>query len=841
MWNGGAEDADANGKLKLERAAEYIDLLVHQKLVEGRKRDVGALLVYGSPETNNKLADEDEEQYKTVNLMRELGPFDLDFRYILERALPRGDEPGDFFDALVVAIEEIKVFCRELKYDKRIQLVTDGESFINPEGYEAIGNMLLNSGIALDVIGLDFDDPMADPPFVQEKKSNTKRTNEAFLEEFCNKYGGNLYPSVSADQDLRGFQSKKTKPAATFNGLITLGDPISSPDSSLQIQVKGYLKTGELKIPSAKKHSAIPTPADFEGVRTHIVTMKRTYSRAMEEGEDPNIPAGDIKTFQKEDLLSAYRYGRQLVPLSLADAEAMKLQSNKGMEVVGSLRVEDLRSIEFLLMNQVLMLVPASEGLEVVYPYHALRVALEASKSVLITRYVRIDDSQPKMGALWADLVDKCLYWCQLPFAEDVREFQFESMTALFQEVGAVNDSDVATGLSQLSPSNPSGTPSASGSRGTSHVTMSSTPIPASAPPTGATGMSSFGRGKRARFDRRKKLKAEVDAAMDDLITAMDLTKAGGIDENGERTEALPPSSVFNPGYQRLWAAVGFRAMHPDAPLEPPNPELLNPFLPREDITEAAREAAKRVAECFDLKFAEESADGRRKAKGKRKRDVAPAGAQGDGGAGAGVDDVRHADDGMGNELDDADATAKRSRVVGAASDGMKAEPSSHGNGSFSTVAASGTEDMSFEDMFREPVVGRVTAADPVTEFEAIVQSKLGGEQGFKTAIEQMQNVIRELAFYALDSSDFVKPISALKSLRRVSKIEQEFSSFNSFLASFKEDLTKSGATQMRKRFWEEMKKEHIDPIKSSEVEEGYFGEAMNDEVRQSFPTSNWY
>src|SRR3954451_17395396 len=81
-------------------------------------------------------------------------------------------------------------------------------------------------------------------------------------------------------------------------------------------------------------------------------------------------------------------------------------------------------------------------------PYDALIASLRLSNNVALTRYVRTDDAAPKIGVLWPDEEDGVLYWAQLAVAEDVREFEFESLKGLMEEVGAAGGAvGVASGV----------------------------------------------------------------------------------------------------------------------------------------------------------------------------------------------------------------------------------------------------------------------------------------------------------------------------------------------------------------------------------------------------------
>ena len=87
------------------------------------------LVMFGTSDTANALADRFKGEYQNVTTSRSLSKIDLEFFRDLE-TLTVENEPqkkGDLIDGLIVAIDMLNSFCGTKKYRKRIFMITDGE------------------------------------------------------------------------------------------------------------------------------------------------------------------------------------------------------------------------------------------------------------------------------------------------------------------------------------------------------------------------------------------------------------------------------------------------------------------------------------------------------------------------------------------------------------------------------------------------------------------------------------------------------------------------------------------------------------------------------------------
>jgi ATP-dependent DNA helicase 2 subunit 2 len=145
---------------------------------------------------------------------------------------------------------------------------------------------------------------------------------------------GNVFDAEEALDILSDFQTKKVKPTTIFRGPLTLGDEQKHGLNALSMEVFVYSKTMEVKLPSAKKWSALPE------ARSHRVNMERTYHMAHNPEEEEDEEPGVGPEVLKDDLIRAYRYGKVLVPFTEEDEDAMKIKTMKSMQVLGFIKMD---------------------------------------------------------------------------------------------------------------------------------------------------------------------------------------------------------------------------------------------------------------------------------------------------------------------------------------------------------------------------------------------------------------------------------------------------------------------------------------------------------------------
>ena len=124
------------------------------------------VVLTGTKETDNHLADTIPGQYQNVHAFRAIEKLNLDaLRGIDEiNCADRVATKGDILDGLIVGMDMIARHCGTKKYKKRIFLITDGEkqTQVSDKEKRAIIQSMNESDTRLNVITLDFCDDLAE-------------------------------------------------------------------------------------------------------------------------------------------------------------------------------------------------------------------------------------------------------------------------------------------------------------------------------------------------------------------------------------------------------------------------------------------------------------------------------------------------------------------------------------------------------------------------------------------------------------------------------------------------------------------------------------------------------
>ncbi|TPX69665.1 hypothetical protein SpCBS45565_g02344 [Spizellomyces sp. 'palustris'] len=734
---------EEGGKTNHQRAHEALFQILHSKIIPGRKTDQVALLLVGTEESDNILAE--GEQYQHIKAYSfeedEAALFrqpDLELLKYVERGTEEGTANGDVIDAIILGLHMLEQHCRKLKYEKKIYVFTDAENPVDTEGSDAVAEKVKELGVTFNLIGYDFDDP--DHGIKHEHKSDVKAINEEFLRGFTERAEGNIFSGDEASELLERLRSKSVKPVTVFRGPLTLGDPESHPAESLEIPVWVYNKTAEMKLPSAKKWSALAeaiSEGERNGATYGAVEMQRTYKPALGDADLQKDQNGQDKSISKDDLVRAYRYGKSLVPFSSEDEEAMKLRTSKGMSILGFVKQSEIPRHH--LMSNVLAVVPEPGNTRAAQAFYTLIAALDEKQNAALVRYVRVNDANPKLGVLvparkgWG-------WWAQIPFAEDLRPYSFAPLDYLLAEDTSSSNSTLA--VSTLSPSND---------------TQSHTDSPASS------------NKKKHKLDARQVPADEAMRRMDAFIDAMDLTDAVE-DEDGHKREAFRPKDVFNPGWQRLYQCIAYRAIHPDsAELPPVNPQIMACIEPLPDVVEKAKLAAEKLKDAFKITRVE-------KQKGSGKRAWAARSA---------------------NRIDAEEVLNRPDN--GPAEKRIKVEEPMPEN----------LTDLTTRN------VEKVSTVDPIGDFNAMVGRR--DIDLVTKAVEQMCDVIVKLVTESFGDQLYDKATNCLVVLRKVSAENDESDQFNNWLRGLKH-LLSVGESVRHAPFWRRVVDQQISLITKDEA-----------------------
>ncbi|KAI3444684.1 hypothetical protein Pfo_001349 [Paulownia fortunei] len=396
----------------LPEIEKVCSMLVQKKLIYNKYDEVG-VVVFGTADTKNDLTVE-VGGYENVMVLRDVKVVDGDLVEALQQ-LPRGSVHGDFLDAIVVGMDMlIKKYGPTNKGKKRLCLITDA---VTPtkDPYEGtkedqvktVAGQMNTHGMKMDCIVIRAkQDWNVDKEIMEE--------NDFLLSVFSNK-SSKVYVE-SATSLLGALRTRNILPVTTYRGDFELS-------SKMKIKVWVYKKTSEEKFPTLKKYSDKAPPTDK--FATHEIKVDYEYKSI----EDPN------RAVPPEQRIKGYRYGPQVVPISSAEWDAVKFKPEKGVKLLGFTDASNI--MRHYYMRDVNIFIAEPGNTKAIVAVSALARAMKEMNKVAIIRCVwRQGQANVVVGVLTPNVSEKdnipdSFYFNVLPFAEDVREFQFPSFSNL--------------------------------------------------------------------------------------------------------------------------------------------------------------------------------------------------------------------------------------------------------------------------------------------------------------------------------------------------------------------------------------------------------------------------
>ncbi|XP_078442889.1 ku80 family protein [Wolffia australiana] len=386
-------------------------ILVQKKLIYGWSDDVGVVL-FGTDETNNDL-EKEVGGYEYIMVLCGISIVNKNLSGILQN-LPRGNAPGDFLDAIVVGMDLlIRKFGPTNRGKMRICLITGAQ---NPtkEPYEGtkedqvsiISEQLKSHGIKLDCIITRIQSGLADQEAVAE--------NDSLLFSFSNKGKAKVTFLTQRVALLGALRTRNISAVTVFRGDFELS-------STMKIKIWVYKKTSEERFPTLKKYSDKAPGSDR--FATHEVKLDYEYKSI----EDPN------KIIPPEQRIRGYRYGPQIIPVSSDEWEAVKFRPEKSVKLLGFTDASNIHRHYFL--KDVYSFIPEPGNKKAAIAVSSIARAMRETEKVAILRCVwRQGQGSVTVGVLTPNLSSQetmpdSFYFNVLPFAEDVREFQFPSFS----------------------------------------------------------------------------------------------------------------------------------------------------------------------------------------------------------------------------------------------------------------------------------------------------------------------------------------------------------------------------------------------------------------------------
>ncbi|KAL8790310.1 MAG: hypothetical protein Q9213_000662 [Squamulea squamosa] len=391
------------------------------------------LVLNVSEGTDNEL--EGEESFDHISVLQEISNILLpDLKQLSSKIMLSSTDDGDAISAIVIAIQMITLYCKKLKYKRKIVLVTDGRGTLDadPDSVKEIINKIKQDNMELVIVGVDFDD--AEFGFKEEDKDPQKAQNESILTELAESCGGIIGTLQQAVEELGMPRLKTTRPVHSYKGEIRLGNP-EEYQSAMCIDVERYPRTMVRRPLTASQYVQRQDPADGSAQSTGTFVADGDIAMPDADGNDlagvknsrtyqvldEEAPGGK-RDVDRDDLAKGYEYGRTAVHISETDENVTKLETQHGLEIIGFIPWENKTNSKAIMALSSLI--------------HAL-FELE---SYAVARLVPKDDKPPVIVLLAPSIeVDyECLLDVQIPFAEDVRSYKFPPLDRVVTVSGKV-------------------------------------------------------------------------------------------------------------------------------------------------------------------------------------------------------------------------------------------------------------------------------------------------------------------------------------------------------------------------------------------------------------------
>ena len=240
-------------------------------------------------------------------------------------------------------------------------------------------------------------------------ESAAQTENTKIIENFTSKIKGAIFPAKLAISIFKQFQKKEVTKRTKYRGALEL-----AKDCDLEVCV--YTKTTEEKLPGLKKHSLWVDPSD--DVKSGEVTREVFYA----DVDDP-----EKKEIDAEDVIKAYFYGKQLVPIDKINEEVLKFNDDRCLKMLGFTNASNVPRQHYMSGWDIVVPVESANNRRA---FSALIHAMLDTDTVMIAKWVSRKNAAPKLVVLHPYYAPKfeCLYMNVLPTVEDIRDYQFGSL-----------------------------------------------------------------------------------------------------------------------------------------------------------------------------------------------------------------------------------------------------------------------------------------------------------------------------------------------------------------------------------------------------------------------------
>jgi len=404
----------------LDYSLQYVWDKITNYVYLGRKGLVTGVIGFRTDKTRNHM--QEEGGYENITLIQPIYNITMsELHQLPEQLHPNNTDTGDALSAVILGVDMTMKHCRNLKFIKRIYLITNGTGPLDADDIEQTAAQIKQNDIQLTVLGVDFDDP--EYGFKEENKQFQKQENETALRRLVDLSGGVYGTMQEAIEGLARPHIKTTRSVPTYKGQLKLGDP-SNFDTAITIDVERYFKVSVAK-PKTASSFVIRDGAPSQAVDgNELAAVRNAYSYSV---KDESALTGK-RDIPREELAKGYSYGRTAVHISESEQNITKLETQQNYEILGFIPEGNVERYMFLDNSN--MIVAQKVNDKAILALSSLIHALFECGSVAVARLVKKDLADPQLVVLspLITLEVECLVENDLPFAEDMRLYRFPAL-----------------------------------------------------------------------------------------------------------------------------------------------------------------------------------------------------------------------------------------------------------------------------------------------------------------------------------------------------------------------------------------------------------------------------
>ncbi|EKF37990.1 KU80 protein, putative [Trypanosoma cruzi marinkellei] len=344
---------------------------------------------------------------------------------------PCGRHEVDFLETLFVCDHVLRERTANKCYQRVVYLITDAHTDVaRKDDMNTLLESFQQLGVSLVVIGIDFTETSVDTTDDEERddKSLTdlplKAQNERVLHVMCSLLGEEsmVVSLEEALQEVQELRRRKITPRALVRVVLSIGD--------VRLATQMFTKAQEERLPTMKRMTA-------NGEEVYMKIIFQDFSE-------------DATPLRKEDLLKGYHYGRSLVPCAGEDVGAMKIKGPRAMDAVGFVPIQQVPA--YVLLGGVKVIMPLADDMVGAKAFRSIVRAIAAANRAMIVRFVRTRDADPILGLCVPSTNEQrdVLFFSPLPYAEDVRFFEFSDYKGMWGTDSADDDGEEARLLAAI-------------------------------------------------------------------------------------------------------------------------------------------------------------------------------------------------------------------------------------------------------------------------------------------------------------------------------------------------------------------------------------------------------